>query len=177
MGNKQRGHYCYGCGRNRANEKFSEKGHRQHICKECKKAGIDKIENTSPPEKHSEHYYMKRIKNMLHLFHGNGSVLLFEYENGKYIMNTEPNFEIVQYQPRLEPPFLKADEFEESSNIRNTLLLKQEGCTYMESMEYLDSYKGLEGIESPISKKQKRSIDVVLAIENGFLRDYFPRNV
>ena len=29
------GHYCWVCGRTRANEKFSGKGHGQHICKEC----------------------------------------------------------------------------------------------------------------------------------------------
>ena len=32
---KQQGHYCRICGRCRANEKFSSKGHRQHICKDC----------------------------------------------------------------------------------------------------------------------------------------------
>ncbi len=29
------GHYCRICGRHRANEKFSGKGHTQHICKDC----------------------------------------------------------------------------------------------------------------------------------------------
>jgi Ketosteroid isomerase homolog len=32
---KQPGHYCRVCGRRRANEKFSGKGHASHICKEC----------------------------------------------------------------------------------------------------------------------------------------------
>jgi ribosome-binding protein aMBF1 (putative translation factor) len=31
------GHWCKICGRNRANEKFSRKGHKTHICKECAK--------------------------------------------------------------------------------------------------------------------------------------------
>ena len=30
-------HYCKICGRSRPNEKFSGKGHAQHICKECAK--------------------------------------------------------------------------------------------------------------------------------------------
>jgi len=34
---KQRGHYCRVCGRRRANEKFSGKGHAAHICKDCAK--------------------------------------------------------------------------------------------------------------------------------------------
>ena len=29
------GHYCRICGRMRANEKFSGRGHRAHICKDC----------------------------------------------------------------------------------------------------------------------------------------------
>lgn len=29
------GHYCRICGRTRANEKFSGKGHKNHICKDC----------------------------------------------------------------------------------------------------------------------------------------------
>jgi len=32
---KQPGHYCWRCGRRRANEKFSGKGHSKHICKDC----------------------------------------------------------------------------------------------------------------------------------------------
>jgi hypothetical protein len=29
------GHYCWACGRTRPNEKFSGRGHRDHICKQC----------------------------------------------------------------------------------------------------------------------------------------------
>ncbi|MCP3883535.1 MAG: hypothetical protein GY701_34810 [Sulfitobacter sp.] len=29
------GHYCRICGRTRPNEKFSGKGHRDHVCKDC----------------------------------------------------------------------------------------------------------------------------------------------
>lgn len=32
---KQNGHYCRICGEYKANEKFSGKGHAQHICKSC----------------------------------------------------------------------------------------------------------------------------------------------
>ncbi len=41
------GHYCRICGRERANEKFSGKGHRVHVCKDCRKlphAEKEKIE-------------------------------------------------------------------------------------------------------------------------------------
>lgn len=32
---KRQGHYCRICGRYRANENFSGKGHARHICKDC----------------------------------------------------------------------------------------------------------------------------------------------
>jgi hypothetical protein len=38
------GHYCKICGCNRANEKFSGKGHKNHICKECSKLPKEKIQ-------------------------------------------------------------------------------------------------------------------------------------
>ena len=59
------GHYCWRCGRRRANEKFSGKGHAKHICKDCaseqraearKKRGIaalsqtKSLKNTSPKQ-------------------------------------------------------------------------------------------------------------------------------
>jgi len=34
---KKPGHFCWRCRRHRANEKFSGKGHQQHICKDCNK--------------------------------------------------------------------------------------------------------------------------------------------
>jgi len=34
---KRSGHYCRVCGRRRADEKFSGKGHADHICKDCAK--------------------------------------------------------------------------------------------------------------------------------------------
>jgi hypothetical protein len=38
MGKKKpSGHYCRICGRRRANEKFSGRGHAQHICKDCER--------------------------------------------------------------------------------------------------------------------------------------------
>jgi hypothetical protein len=36
------GHYCRICGRSRANERFSGRGHRIHICKECQRLPRDK---------------------------------------------------------------------------------------------------------------------------------------
>ena len=49
MKKKRSGHYCRICGTSRPNEKFSGKGHRDHICKECArkaKAERDEIDQT-----------------------------------------------------------------------------------------------------------------------------------
>jgi hypothetical protein len=35
------GHYCRICGRIRANEKFSGRGHRAHICKDCQRLPLE----------------------------------------------------------------------------------------------------------------------------------------
>ena len=40
---KPHGHYCIICGEYKANEKFSGKGHKAHICKKCSKLGPEKL--------------------------------------------------------------------------------------------------------------------------------------
>jgi len=49
---KRQGHYCRICGEHKSNEKFSEKGHSKHICKEC---------DSLPQENKNELQYMNRI--------------------------------------------------------------------------------------------------------------------
>ena len=49
------GHYCRICGRYRANEKFSGKGHRNHICKDCARL---------PAEKRNEMETANRLMNL-----------------------------------------------------------------------------------------------------------------
>ena len=39
---KLRGYYCKICGRCRSNERFSGRGHRAHICKDCAKFPVEK---------------------------------------------------------------------------------------------------------------------------------------
>lgn len=38
------GHYCHICRRTRANEKFSGKGHKKHVCKDCSSKSGGKVE-------------------------------------------------------------------------------------------------------------------------------------
>jgi hypothetical protein len=44
MSRKRRsGHYCWSCGRMRANEKFSGRGHARHLCKDCARLGEEEL--------------------------------------------------------------------------------------------------------------------------------------
>ena len=52
---KKNGHYCKVCGRYRANEKFTGKGHAMHICKDCAKL---------PPEVKAEQETLNRLSNL-----------------------------------------------------------------------------------------------------------------
>jgi len=40
---KQRGHFCWCCGRIRPNEKFSGRGHDRHLCRDCAKLGPSEL--------------------------------------------------------------------------------------------------------------------------------------
>ena len=52
---KKQGHYCKVCGRYRANEKFTGKGHATHICKDCAKL---------PPEEKAKQETLNRLFNL-----------------------------------------------------------------------------------------------------------------
>lgn len=39
-----RGHYCWCCGRIRANEEFSGRNHSRHLCRDCTKLGKEELE-------------------------------------------------------------------------------------------------------------------------------------
>lgn len=52
---KKHGHYCKVCGRYRANEKFTGKGHAAHICKDCAKL---------PPEEKAKQETLNRLFNL-----------------------------------------------------------------------------------------------------------------
>lgn len=37
------GHFCWCCGRVRANERFSGRGHARHLCRDCRKLGPEEL--------------------------------------------------------------------------------------------------------------------------------------
>lgn len=160
-----KGHFCYGCGENRPNEKFTGKGRKRHLCKECKKEGIDKIDFNVPSEKHSEHYYRKKVKNPLVLYHDIGFFLLFEYEKRKYILAPEPDFNIYQFLPDVAV-FIIAEEFKDSSNMWDASTSKMEGSIHVDPLEYFEACNDNSEFIPPLPDRKKRFIDVVSALEN-----------
>jgi hypothetical protein len=57
---RKQGHFCKGCGVFLSNEKFSGRGHREHLCKECKKAGI--VRNTKSNSNYDRDFH--RLSNI-----------------------------------------------------------------------------------------------------------------
>jgi len=53
--NKPHGHYCYVCGEHKANEKFSGRGHANHICRACQ---------ALPVAERNEMIALRKIENM-----------------------------------------------------------------------------------------------------------------
>ncbi|PGT80939.1 hypothetical protein [Bacillus sp. AFS040349] len=84
MGKKKHGHYCFGCDRYRANEKFSGKGHRQHICKECKSKGKGK-ENFLDVKPHHNRF-IKLLKVKCVVFKEENEYLFFSIRGQTYLI-------------------------------------------------------------------------------------------
>ena len=61
MKKKRSGHYCRICGRSRPNEKFSGKGHRNHVCKECARKPKIEINDIDQTSSITEPFYNSRI--------------------------------------------------------------------------------------------------------------------
>lgn len=40
---QRRGHFCWCCGRIRANERFSGRGHARHLCRDCARLGTEEL--------------------------------------------------------------------------------------------------------------------------------------
>ena len=59
---RRSGHYCWSCDRMRANEKFSGRGHAQHLCKDCARLGKDEL------------VYRQAIRNMERLLTWEGQI-------------------------------------------------------------------------------------------------------
>jgi hypothetical protein len=140
MARKKRGHYCYGCDRFRANEKFSGKGHRKHLCKDCSKKSKtkEKVENIS-----DYNQYIKLVKVRLVAYTDIEGFIFFEFRNHRYGISSSLEF---LFYPGLIPYIYRINKdstFELATDLQNdiddvihALMIKSE--SFYEQVIYLD---------------------------------------
>lgn len=131
MGKKRRGHYCIRCDRYRANEKFSGKGHRQHVCKDCKRKG--NIKEKHPEIKPSYNRFIKLLKVTFVAFTETREYIFFTINGNTYVIidfdeeSINALSYIYKYKKDLQPAFTITDELNDNlDDIFEALLLKGE---------------------------------------------------
>ncbi|MBM4764981.1 hypothetical protein [Bacillus sp. B15-48] len=164
MGKKKRGHYCKACGRTRANEKFSGKGHRLHICKDCKRNGKKAHEPSTSNIDREVHRLNKAIKNCLIFYTQRLSFFLFEYHRERYITRDDFESEIFLYQKQPNQNFIVVESMQMTSPLMEVLFKK-----YHETLEnglVLDYEEIVENEFLDLSKKRKQHLEVILSMNN-----------
>jgi hypothetical protein len=166
MGKKRRGHYCRGCGINRPNEKFSGKGHKQHICKDCKRKG-----NAAPPLSTSEydrqrHYLSKAIKSCMIMYSEREDFFLFEFQKKRYITRDDFESEIFVYQKNRDQDFFVEEALYEYAPLLEVLSNKYyDALENGLAIEYEELMWG-EAPESQLTKKRKKYLELIFSINN-----------
>ena len=163
--NKGRGHFCIACSRVRANEKFSGKGHRQHICKECKRKGI----KVPPPISRSEHdrkvnQLSRTIKKCLILHTLRSSFFLFDYQGRCYITRDDFESEIFLFQKNSDQHFVIDETFLMSEPLLEVLYNK-----YYDTMENGNAveYDDILVYDvDAVSNKSQKHVEVILSLNN-----------
>lgn len=133
---KKRGHYCFGCYRYLANEKFNGKGHRIHLCKKCKSVGKANPNDSSLFSKQSPNPYMKSLKVRLVAYTDYDGYIFFEVGGKLYVIDWEvvkdtydysQGVSIYRFNKNSCPPFIRATEIDrDTKNIVETLMVKCE---------------------------------------------------
>jgi hypothetical protein len=167
VGRKKRGHYCIGCGDTLANEKFSGKGHREHLCKDCKRKGRKVYAESTSDYDRKLHLLTKAIRNCIILYMQHENFFLFEYQRSRYIIREDFDSEIFVYQENTEQKFFVSEALQ-----KNELLMEVLYRKYYDTMEnghvldYEDVFEEeyLEILE--ISKKRRQHLEVILSIHH-----------
>lgn len=161
---KRRGHYCKICGRNRPNEKFSGKGHRQHICKDCKRKGKKSTQMSTSVYDREVNTFNNAIRNCLILYAPKSSFFLFEFRGARFITRDDFESEFFYYQASAVQKFVVEEPLPINQAFMEVLYKK-----YYESMEsgHVIDYEDVlvDGVED-ISKKRKQHLEVILSLKN-----------
>ena len=157
MGKKKRrkGHYCLACGDYRPNEKFSGKGHRRHLCKDCKgKRKKAKIPFTSEYDKEVSGL-SKAIKDCLLLYTGRSRFFLFEYQSRRYITRDDFKTEVFLYQGDSDQKFFIDESLQMNEALLDVLYKKYYDTLESDlTVDYSEWEVGEEFVE--VSKKRKQ---------------------
>jgi hypothetical protein len=131
MGKKRRGHYCIRCDRYHANEKFCGKGHRQHVCKDCKRKGNfkEKLSEIKP----SYNRFIKLLKVKFVALTETREYIFFTINGNTYVIidfdevSINALSYIYKYKKDLQPVFTITDELNDNlDDIFEALLIKCE---------------------------------------------------
>lgn len=132
---------------------------------------LEKPVYSGASEKHGVHYYKKQIRSSMLLFMKTESLFLFDFAGNLYITKPEGPSIYYRFIKDSPTPFFKTDEFDGSWNFEEALMetyySRLDSDESMEPAEYFDSYDGIEEMDLTLPKKQRRFIQLVLAIENG----------
>ena len=172
MGKKKNGHFCNACGRSRPNEKFSGKGHRQHICKDCKRKGELTYETSTSEYDREVNNLNKAIRKCLIVYSQSSSFILFEYQRARYITRDDFESEIFIYQANVDQKFLVDKTLKKNEAFMDVLVKKYYEC--INNRHVVDCDDELERELLVRSKKRQQHIEVILSINNLVYKDGEP---
>lgn len=168
MGKKKKhGHFCIGCGMDKPNEKFSGKGHRQHICKACKRAGKTGMVFSTSEYDREMNRLTRAIRKCMILYTERMNFFLFEYKKELYITREEFDSEIFVYRANRQQDFIVSESLYQYESLLEVLYSKY--YTAMEngqSVEYAHLIEEDDDPEITLTQKQRHYKTMILSINN-----------
>jgi hypothetical protein len=152
------GHYCIICNEIKANEKFSGKGHRRHICKNCSKKGTQYLNEFKESQRRVQHY-INNVKSISMLYIEGEQYSIFKYKDSIYVAEGEQEeLGDVYFYIKKENEFLYSEEFSKSWDIREALLKRY--YDMVDNSQYVD-YEELVEIGACILTKRQRKYEYI----------------
>ena len=146
-GKRYRGHWCWCCGRIRANEKFSGKGHARHLCRDCARLGAEELA------------YRQAERNLERCLDWNGLIRRKQRAQfNRFLEHENPRVRAVAQKMLAEDTRLRAEwretlqresELEEEMYERESQALAQFQATQDESAAVDTAKTGSDWIEMP----------------------------
>lgn len=164
---KKQGHFCIGCGMDKPNEKFSGKGHRQHICKTCKRAGKTGMVFSTSEYDREMNRLTRAIRKGMILYTERMNFFLFEYKKELYITREEFNSEIFVYQANRQQDFIVSESLYQYESLLAVLYSKYYNAMENgQSVEYTELIEEDDDPEVTLTQKQRHYKNMILSINN-----------